>query len=68
MTLDCAGPVSVKLAALTDAGSIRSPEGTLKVALTEASVHTPVAPAVGLVDNTEIFAALAGPLVVKTQT
>ena len=68
VTLSCAGPVSVKIAALMATGSMRSPDGTLNVALTDASVHTPVVPAAGLVESTEIFAALTGPLVVKVQT
>ena len=68
VTLDCAGPVSVKIAALMVAGSMRSPDGTLKVALTDASVHTPVVPAAGLVESIEMLAALTGPLVAKVQT
>ena len=53
-----AGPVNVNVAEVTVEGSIRWPEGTLKVALTLALGHTPVAPAAGLMDSTETFGGL----------
>src|SRR5450759_4117499 len=62
------GPVTVNVAALTVLGSIRRPEGTVKVALTDAFGHTPDSPAVGLVDFTVTFAALTAAAVVKVHT
>jgi hypothetical protein len=51
-----AGPMTVKVAALTARGSIRKPEGTLKVALTVAVGHTPLTATAGEVESTETFA------------
>lgn len=62
------GPATVKVAVLIMVGSIRIPEGTLKVALMAALLHTPVPFALGLVDSTETFAGAAGPAVVKVHT
>ena len=62
------GPVTVKLAALMVVGSIRVPEGTLKVALMVAVVHTSFAPAMGLVESTVTFAGGTGVVVVKVHT
>lgn len=67
VTLFCPGPVSVKVAELMVKGSMRSPDGTLKVALIDASVQMLLLPAAGLVESTDMFAALTGPLVVKVQ-
>ena len=55
-----AGPVRVKVVDVSVDGSIRKPDGTLKVALTLAFGHTVVAPAAGLVDNTETFGGIGG--------
>ena len=63
-----AGPVTVNVAVVIDRGSIRNPEGTLKVALMLAPGHTPVAFADGLVLTTETFAGAVGPAVVNVQT
>ena len=64
-----AGPVTVNVVALTVLGFIRRPTGTVNVALTDAVGHTPVWPAAGLVDATEIFAGgRAAVAVVKVHT
>ena len=55
-----AGPIKVKVVDVNVDGSIRKPEGTLKVALTLAFGHTPVAPTAGLVDITETFGGMGG--------
>ncbi len=63
-----AGPVTLKVAALTVAGSMRRPEGTLNVALAVALGHTPVALTAGLVESTDTLAAGAAAAVVKVHT
>src|ERR1700734_2492208 len=62
------GPVTVKVAALIVLGSIRSPAGTAKVALTAAFGHTPVSSAVGLVDFTVTFVDVTAADAVKVHT
>ena len=51
-----AGPVTVNTAELMVDGSMRRPDGTLKVALMLALVQTPPALAAGWVDSTETLA------------
>ena len=69
-----AGPVTMKVAVVTVDGSSRNPEGTLNAALILAPGHTPVAPAVGLVESTDTFVGPPGgggmiaPAVVKVHT
>ena len=59
--------VTVNVAALTVSGSMREPEGTLKVALI-AVIQTPEVPAPGLVEDTETLASAIGPAVRNVQT
>ena len=54
------GPVTRKVAAVTVAGFILAPEGTLKVTLMLAFGQAVVEPAIGLVDSTETFVASPG--------
>ena len=62
------GPVRIKVPVVTVAGSIRKPEGTVKVALTLELEHTAGAPAAGLVESTETDADGAAVAVVKVHT
>ena len=63
-----AGPTTANVAVFTVNGSIRSPDGTLNVALMEAPGHTLVAFADGLVDCTETLAVGPGADAVNVQT
>ncbi len=60
-----AGPVTVNVVGVTVVGSIRRPDGTVKVALMPAVGHTELALAAGLVDVTETFPAAFGAAAVK---
>src|SRR5204863_9886968 len=63
------GPVNVKVVDVMVSGSMRSPEGTVKVALTVAAGHTPAAAARGFVEPTETFAGgIGAAAVVKVHT
>ena len=62
------GPFTVKVPAVIVVGSMRAPEGTPKLALIAAPGQTPVAPAVGLVESTEMLAGATAPAVRNVQT
>jgi hypothetical protein len=53
---------------LIELGFIRSPFGTVNVALMDALGHTPTAPTVGLVDATVIYEGGVAVTVVKVHT
>jgi hypothetical protein len=63
-----AGPVTVNVVGVNVVGSIRNPDGTVKVALMPAVGHTAGALAVGLVETTDTFPAALATVVVNVQT
>ena len=63
-----AGPTTVNVVGVSVVGSIRKPEGTVKVALTPAVAHTVVALAAGFVDSTETCPAALGAAALKIHT
>ena len=63
-----AGPVTLNVVGVNVVGSIRSPDGTVKVALIPAVGHTALALAAGFVESTDTFPVALGAAAVKVHT